>query len=77
MLYLNFEISSQIGLIIVVSYNLFEIGRQFSTRGKEKSFTNVLSSNYMLRGYMCCNEKLFLNDPRAVPQISADYARTK
>ena len=59
------------------SYNLFEIGRQFSTRGKEKSFTNVLSSNYMLRGYMCCNEKIFMNDPRAVPQISADYARTK
>lgn len=59
------------------SYNLFEIGRQFATRGKEKSFTNVLSSNYMLRGYMCCNEKIFMNDPRAVPEISADYARTK
>lgn len=57
--------------------NLYEIGRQFSTRGIEKSFTSVLSSAYMLRGYMCDNEQIFRQDPRAIPQITADYALTR
>lgn len=58
-------------------YNLYEMGRQFATRGRKQAFVNVLASNYLLRDYMCDNGKIFRTDPKAIPQISADFARTK
>ena len=58
-------------------YNLFEVKREFTTMSKEQGFVNVISSDYMLRGYMTENEEVFIADPKAIPYISADYARTK
>ncbi len=58
-------------------YNLFEVKREFTTMSKNQGFVNVISSDYMLRGYMTENEEVFIADPKAIPYISADYARTK
>lgn len=57
--------------------NLFEIIRLFSTRAKQQGFINVISENYLLRDYMLQNAQTFLSDPKAVPTIVADYARTE
>ena len=57
--------------------NLYEMGRQFSTRAKEQTFLHVLSPSYMLRDYMCSNPAVFKADPKAIPQIVADFARTR
>lgn len=65
-------------LIVEDEYcNLFEAGRQFSTRAREQTFLHVLTSNYMLRDYMCANPAIFKADPKAIPQIVADFARTR
>lgn len=57
--------------------NVFEMSRTFAARTKKKGFINVLSENYMLRDYMCDNFELFTNDPKAIPSIVPDYARTQ
>lgn len=57
--------------------NVFEMARTFAARVHDKGFINVLSENYMLRDYMCDNEELFTNDPKAIPSIVPDYARTE
>lgn len=57
--------------------NMFEMARQFSTRGKEESFINVISQNYLLRDYMQDNHDLFVSDPKAIPSFCPDYARTE
>ena len=57
--------------------NLFEIRRNFATIAEEQSFVNVISSEYMLREYMATNPELFTADAKAIPYITADYARTK
>jgi len=58
------------------SYNMFEIKRDFSTRATEQGFVNVLCSEYMLKDYMADNDSIFTADPKAIPYITADYART-
>ncbi len=58
------------------SYNMFEIKRDFSTRAKEQGFINVISSEYLLKDYMAANDSIFDADPKAIPNITADYART-
>ena len=57
--------------------NLFEMVRLFSTRAKSQGFINVISENYLLRDYMLGNAQTFISDPKAVPAIVADYARTE
>lgn len=57
--------------------NMFEIARQFSTRGTEESFVNVISQNYLLRDYMEYNPDLFEADPKAIPAFCPDYSRTE
>ncbi len=57
--------------------NLFETRRNFATVTEQQGFVNVISSEYMLREYMSSNSKLFLTDAKAIPYITADYARTK
>ncbi len=66
------------GLIIVEdeAYNLFEVIRQFTTRSAEYGLVHVISANYLFREYMADNALLFQNDPKAIPQICADYALT-
>ena len=57
--------------------NLFEIRRNFATIAEQQGFVNVISSEYMLREYMSDNTEIFTADPKAIPYITADYARTK
>lgn len=57
--------------------NMFEMSRQFSTRGKEEAFVNVISQNYLLRDYMEYNAGLFEADPKAIPAFCPDYSRTE
>ena len=57
--------------------NLFEIRRNFATIAEQQGFVNVISSEYMLREYMAANTELFTADAKAIPYITADYARTK
>lgn len=57
--------------------NVFEMSRTFAARIRELGFINILSENYMLRDYMCDNDELFTNDPKAIPSITPDYARTE
>ena len=57
--------------------NLFETRRNFATIAEEQGFVNVISSEYMLREYMASNTQLFTADAKAIPYITADYARTR
>ena len=57
--------------------NLFETRRNFATIAEQQGFVNVISSEYMLREYMAANTELFTADAKAIPFITADYARTK
>lgn len=57
--------------------NLFETRRNFATIAEQQGFVNVISSEYMLREYMSSNPELFTADAKAIPYITADYARTK
>ncbi len=57
--------------------NLFETRRNFATISEQQGFVNVISSEYMLREYMSANTEIFTADPKAIPYITADYARTE
>lgn len=57
--------------------NLFETRRNFATIAEQQGFVNVISSEYMLREYMSSNTELFTADAKAIPYITADYARTR
>lgn len=57
--------------------NLFETRRNFATIAEKQGFVNVISSEYMLREYMAANTEVFTADAKAIPYITADYARTK
>lgn len=57
--------------------NLFEATRTFASRAKKQGFINIISENYFLRDYMLDNVDVFLADPKAIPTIVPDYARTE
>jgi len=57
--------------------NLFEITRVFASRARAQGFVNVISENYFLRDYMLDNVEIFSADPKAIPTIVPDYARTE
>ncbi len=56
--------------------NMFEMIRQFSTRGEQQAFVNVISSNYMLKDYMQYHANIFVDDAKAIPNFTADHVRT-
>lgn len=58
-------------------YNVYETLRLYGSRSRKSAFINVLSENYLLRDYMVDNRELFVADPKAVPAIVPDYARTE
>ena len=58
------------------AFNMFEVRRDFATRAEGQGFVNVITSDYLLKDYMADNEKIFTTDPKAIPYIVADYART-
>lgn len=57
--------------------NMFEILREFQTRSTEQGFINIISPEYLLKEYMADNASIFEADPKAIPCIVADYARTE
>lgn len=57
--------------------NAFESIRIFATRAKDNGFINLISEDYLLRDYMISNRDLFSVDPKAVPSIVSDFARTE
>lgn len=57
--------------------NLLEMVRLFLTRAEEQAFVNVISEDYLLRGYMQHNYRIFSADQKAIPTIVPDYARTE
>lgn len=57
-------------------HNLFEMARQFFTRGRDQSFVNVIAPQYLLRDYMNDNAEIFIHDPKAIPSFAPDFART-
>jgi len=59
------------------SFNMFEVKRAFSTRASDQGFVNVICQEYLLKDYMAANNSIFNADPKAIPYITADYARTK
>lgn len=59
------------------SCNMFEVKREFATRATKQGFVNVITPDYLLRDYMAGNDGLFNADPKAIPYIVADYARTE
>lgn len=57
--------------------NMYSTMRTFLSRGKDQTFVNILSENYLLRDYMRCNPKLFMSNPNAIPSMVPDYAKTE
>ena len=57
--------------------NMFEMARAFTPRLQRSGFVNVLSENYLLRDYMRRNADLMENDPKAIPTLCPDFARTQ
>lgn len=58
------------------SNNMFEVLRDFATRTTGQGFVNVISSDYLLKEYMSDNASIFCADPKAIPLIVPDFART-
>ena len=59
------------------SANAFETIRRYATRARMSGFVNLLTDEYLLRDYMISNRELFSSDPKAVPSIVPDFARTE
>ncbi len=57
--------------------NLFEAMRLFETRACEEGVINIISEEYLLRGYMLDHVFTFQSDAKAIPSIVPDYARTE
>lgn len=57
--------------------NAYETIRQFASRATKQSFIHILSQNYLLRDYMSENADIFTYDPKAIPNIAADYQRVR
>ena len=58
-------------------YNLYEMGRLFSSRVDFQGLINVVSEDYLLRDYMAENAGLFIADAKAIPTIAADFAGSR
>lgn len=56
--------------------NAFETIRKYATRATVTGFVNLISDNYLLRDYMVSNRRLMASDPKAIPPIVPDFART-
>ena len=57
--------------------NVFETIRKYSTRATQSGFVNLISEDYLFRDYMVDNRALLSADPKAIPPIVADFARTE
>ncbi|GAA3207820.1 hypothetical protein [Microbacterium terregens] len=57
--------------------NVYESIRLYSTRAQDEGFVNLISEDYLLRDYMVANSRIFAADPKAIPSIVPDFARTE
>lgn len=57
--------------------NAFETIRKYATRAYVTGFVNLISDDYLLRDYMVANRNLIASDPKAIPPIVPDFARTE
>lgn len=57
--------------------NMFELARVYAAHAEGTAFVNILSENYLLRDYMRCNAEMMENDPKAIPALCPDFARTE
>ena len=57
--------------------NIFESLRLYATRARSEGFVNLIAGDYLLRDYMVANREIFAADPKAIPSIVPDFARTE
>jgi len=57
--------------------NIFESLRLYATRARSEGFVNLIAGDYLLRDYMVANREIFTADPKAIPSIVPDFARTE
>ncbi|BDZ47184.1 hypothetical protein [Naasia aerilata] len=57
--------------------NVFESLRLYATRARTEGFVNLIAGDYLLRDYMIANREIFAADPKAIPSIVPDFARTE
>lgn len=57
--------------------NVYETVRLYSTRATRQGLVNLISEDYLLRDYMVDNRDIFSTDPKAIPSIVPDFARTE
>jgi hypothetical protein len=57
--------------------NVFESLRLYATRARSEGFVNLITGDYLLRDYMVANREIFAADPKAIPSIVPDFARTE
>lgn len=57
--------------------NIFESLRLYATRARTEGFVNLIAGDYLLRDYMVANREIFAADPKAIPSIVPDFARTE
>jgi subtilisin family serine protease len=76
----NFGVSDNAFITVEDEFNnLFEMTRLYSTRAKNQGFVNVISENYLLRGYMVDkkNALIFTVDPKAIPSFVPEFTNTE
>jgi len=57
--------------------NIFSMMRIYLSRGREQSFVNIMSDNYLLRDYMRCNTRMFMTNPDVIPSIVPEYCKSE
>ena len=57
--------------------NMFEAMRLFGTRATNEGVVNIICEEYLLRSYMLEHAQIFQGDPKAIPSVVPDYARTE
>lgn len=71
------KVTKEAFIIVEDEYsNLYEMIRQYSTRGQYQSFVGVITSNYLLRDYMVDNALMLITDPKAIPEFAPIYDNT-
>lgn len=57
-------------------YNLYEVGRQYATRARDKACIHVISIDYLLRDFMKAHSETMINDPKYIAQFVPEYVNS-
>lgn len=72
------KIEKESFLVVEDSYcNLYEVGRQYTTRAKDKLYVHILSPNYLLRNFMKSQAETMYYDPKYIAQFTPEYVNSK